>query len=719
MLLLGIIFSPLTAHSNPNDIDKVFHFSLTELMGMEVTTPSKSSQKISEAPGTVIVVTQQQIRERGYFNLVDLLEDLPGIDIQRKSRAETNNRIAIRGNQGNFKFIIMRNGFRISGPTGENIAIDDNFPVFHADRVEVIYGPVSALYGRDAFTGVINIITKSVKEVDGVEMSSALGTDDYYYNYLNFGQELTSKIDLRFGGHWQQSENPDLAEAYPDRYQGFQQDLLNQNNTVAKTAATRGDRYIGDSDSYSVYFDLDFMKDFKVGYSRSFFSNPSTVNANPRRTLFTEESEFNTLMESFYSKYEYELTSKLTTVSSIDFSTFELLPSSKFTNDFADFSGFKYAESERLNVEQQFNYNVDKKHDLVGGVVFQNFDRIPRTADLPQEYDPDKDPGDQGLLYTNTTIPILFFPDSFQNYGAYIQGQSKWNDWLTTSIGIRFDYDSRFGETFNPRLGATMKPGKDTVVEVLYSEAFLAPSPRAFNHFGSFDGTINADGEFETFFFFIPNPDLQPEKSRTIELNLTHDITPDFIVSAAGYYTKIDDFVETVSSSTPSFLIPGAKILRPSRFENSGEATIFGVDLRADYQKNFGRFNLKLWANYSWVNGYIDSGDGTRQAIKQASPNKVKTGFTLTHGKYFITPRFIWVDETVIEEDEVGTKADSYGVVHLHAGVNNFYKSLSAFVDVRNLLDVKYFNTGRINRSDLVESPQDPRRVIVGLRVQF
>jgi signal transduction histidine kinase len=194
MLLIGNFFVPLTAYSDSNDIDKVFKISLTELMGMEVTTPSKSSQKISEAPGTVIVVTQQQIRERGYFNLVDLLEDMPGIDIQRKSRAETNNRITIRGNQGNFKFIIMRNGVRISGPSGENIAIDDNFPVFQADRVEVIYGPVSALYGRDAFTGVINIITKSAKEVDGVEISSALGTDDYYYNYLNFGKQLSEII---------------------------------------------------------------------------------------------------------------------------------------------------------------------------------------------------------------------------------------------------------------------------------------------------------------------------------------------------------------------------------------------------------------------------------------------------------------------------------------------------------------------------------------------
>ncbi len=722
LFVCSIRFLLSVSPARGND-SEIFELELVELMDQEVVTPSKTAQKISEAPGNVIVVNKQQIRERGYFNLVDLLEDLPSVDVQRQSRAETFNRISIRGNQGNFKFIILLNGFRISGPTGENIGIDHNYALFHAERVEVIYGPVSALYGRDAFTGVINIITKKAEAVDGAEIASSLGTDDFFHSYLNFGKALTDKIDLSFGGHWHTSENPDLSDAYPDRYQGFQADLVDSGGTVFRSGADRNDVFFGETGSYSAYLNLEILKKFNVGYFRNFLSNPSTTNANPAQALFTEESQFKTLIESYHGKYEYEISPRLSGISSIDYSYYELLPSSRFTNVFAGFgqnNGFKYAEGERLNIHQQLNFKVNETHQLVGGILFQNFDRLPRTADLPAEFDPDKDPEDQGLLYPNTTLPIQFFPDSFQNYGAYIQAQSKWNDWFSTTLGTRFDYDSRFGETVNPRASFIFKPQKNTIFEILYSEAFLAPSPRAFNHFGSFDGTVNGDGLFVSNFFFIPNPDLKPEKSRTVELDLTHNVTQNFIVSVSGFYTKIDDFVETVNLGTPSLAIPGAIILNPSRFENSADAIIFGGDVRVDYKTRLDPFDLKLWANYSWVDGRINSGDGGTNPIKQAAPNKVKAGLTLSYrGKYYVTPRFIWVDKTVIEESTVAEKTDPYAVVHLHAGVNNLYKNLSAFLDIRNLMDIRYFNTGRINRSDFEESPQDPRRIVLGLRYKF
>ena len=695
---------------------------LAELMDQVVITPSKTLQKVSEAPGTVIVVTKQQIRERGYFNLVDLLEDLPSIDVQRQSRPTTINRIAFRGNQGNFKFIIMQNGFRISAPTTENVGVDYNFPVFHAEQVEVIYSPSSALYGRDAFTGTINIITKKAKTINGAEISSSFGTDDFFYDYLNFGKALNSKIDLTLGGHWQKSQNPDLSDTYPDRYQGFQQDLLNPDNSVFKTAATRGDRYIGDTGSYSAYAELDILKKLNLGYTRSFLNNPSTINANPVRALFTKDSRIKTLMESYHGKYKFEVNPKLSGISSIDYLHFELLPSSKFTNDVAGFgvnNGFKFADGKRLNIEQQLNYEINENHQLIAGVNFQYFNRLPRTADLPRKYDPSKNPEDQGLLYPNTNIPILFFPKTFQNYGVYIQAQSKWNDWLTTTIGTRFDYDTRFRETFNPRAGATIKLRKDTIFKMLYSEAFLAPSPRAFNHFGSFDGSVNGNGLFQSFFFFIPNPDLKPEKSRTIEANLTHNITKDFIVSLSGYFTRVTSFVEGVSSNKPSFFIPGAIIFNTARFENSASANIFGGDLRVDYQRNFNRYNLKLWANYSWVDGHIDSGDGTMNPLPQVSRNKIKTGFTLSYlDKYFITPRFFWIGKAPISSN-VGEKTDPYGVAHLYAGVNDIFKNVSAFINIRNILDIKYFNVGRDNNRDFDRSPQNPRRIMVGLKYKF
>ncbi|MFQ5442976.1 MAG: TonB-dependent receptor plug domain-containing protein [Nitrospinales bacterium] len=694
-----------------------FEMELVQLMDQDVITPSKTIQKISDAPGTVIVVTQQQIRERGYLNLVDLLEDLPGIDIQRQTAPNPFNRIAIRGITGNNKFIILQNGFRISGPTGENIAIDNNFPLYHAQRVEIIYGPVSALYGADAFAGIINLITQKAEKIDGAEVSSSFGTDEFYYNYLKFGKALTSKIDLTVGGHWQASGNPDLSETYPGLYQGFQGDLLNPNGSVFKTAAARGDSFLGKTESYTVNLELDYLKKFNIGYTRSILRHPSTVNQKPENALFTKGSEIKTLLETYHGKYKFEINPPLSGITSIDYSHYTLLPETKFTNDVGGFNAFKYAEGKKLKIEQQLNYEINAKNQLVGGIIFENFDALPRTTDLPKKFDPGKDPNEQGFFYPNTDIPILFFDVNYQNYGAYIQAQSKWTDWFSTTLGTRFDYDSRFGETFNPRVGAIIKPRQDTTFELLYSEAFLSPSPQeSFTHFGSFSGFKNADGQFETFFFFIPNPDLKPEKSRTVEINATHNVTHDLIVSVSGYYTEVDDIIETVRLNEPSFIIPGAKILAPRRFENVGNATIWGADLRIDYQRSFDNYNFKIWGNYSWLKGDVVTGDGTSEPLLVAR-NKIKMGFTLKYlEKYFITPRLRWVGKTPIFPASSFKETDSYTVLHLHAGINNIYKNLSAFIDIRNLADVQYFNAGNGNRRDFDFSPQNPRRIVVGLR---
>ncbi len=720
-IVAGLIFiTVMSAHAS-NELQDILDMNLNQLMDQEVITASKTLQRISEAPGTIIVITNDEIKERGYFNLVDLLEDLPSIDIQRQSTPNQFNRIAIRGNAGNNKFLILQNGLRIGGPTGESIPVDDNFPVFHAQRVEVIYGPVSALYGADAFTGIINIITKDANSIDGVEISSALGTDDFFYNYLNVGKAINEKFSFTFGGHWQTSENADLSEAYPNLYQGFQGDLLDADGNIFRTAATRGDRFFGETGSHSVYVELNAFKKFNVGFTRSFLSHPTTVNANPERTLFTENSKLKTLIQSIHGNYTFEVNSQLSGRTSINYSYYELLPSSKFTNDVGGFNAFKYAEGERLKFEQQVNFDINKNHRLVGGLLFINFDALPRTADLPREFDPDLAPNAQGLLYPNTTIPILFFDVDYQNYGVYLQAQSKWNNWFATTLGTRFDYDSRYGSTVNPRLGAIFTISQKTVFEILYSESFLAPSPeRAFTHFGSFDGFINGSGQFQTFFFFIPNPNLEPEKSRNLELNLTHKVTPDFVASLTGYFTFVEDMIETVRLPNPSTFIPGALILRPRRLENIGEATIYGMDLRLDYRREVGNWVMKFWANYSWVNGNIDLGDGTTSPLPQIARNKVKLGATFTYNnQFYITPRLFWIDGITLFPTNLNQKTDSYTVVHLHAGIKNIYKNLSAFIDIRNIFDVDYFNSGNLNNRDFDQSPQAPRRIVFGLRLQI
>lgn len=722
-LLFVIILSP-SAQASEQKFDVILELPLNKLMELEVSTPSNITQKLEDAPGTIVVITKQQIEERGYINLLDLLQDLPGVDVNQKSVEEFFNQVAIRGNVGNNKFIIMQDGVRISSPTGEHIPISDNFPLYHAKQVEVAYGPVSAVYGADAFTGVINIITEKPEELDGVRMSVAGGSDDYYHTYFNFGKLLTPWLGLKLGGHWNSSQNPDLSKTYGREFQKV--DALATDGSVFRAAGDR-ESFTAPTRSYSFYLDLNIYKKLTFGLTRSFLSHPTTVGVKPENTIFSKDAAWKTLIETYNAKFKSDYTNRISGETQVNYSQYTTLPSTKFTNNFANFDSYKFARGKKWSLNQKLEYEINEKHQLSAGVILQDFNSIPKTADLPSQYDPDKDAGDQGLFYigTGNTLPVQFFEQDYQNYGFFLQSQSKWNDWFSSFVGFRFDYDTRFQNTFNPRIGGIFKPRESTVLKLMYSEAYLAPSTnQAFSHFGAFKGTQDGLGRYESDFFKLPNPDLGPEKSRTVDVNLIHKITEKFIIKADAYYTHIEGLIADVDQG-PSTFIPGGIIANTSIRDNVGRANIFGADLTVERKFNWESKKLDLWATYSWVDGEVKEPNGVTSDLPLVAKNKIKAGFTFTYlNDYFITPRFIWVDETSHFRRNRSEKVSSYALVNLNMGIRNIFKSnktwagMSAFFSITNVGDVRYFNAGGGSNS-FGSSPQDPRRFFFGIRKEF
>lgn len=716
VFLISILW-PGSGNSQDLSIDTLREMSLSELMEVEVVTPSKSARRLSAAPANVIVVTRQQIRERGYVNLADLMEELPGVDVNRNTTG-VYTQISVRGHGGNNNFIIMQDGIRTSSPTGELIPVQDNFPLFHAKRVEVVFGPGSALYGADAFAGVVNIITQDAEKIDGVEVSSAVGTDDYYYDYLNFGKKLTEKTSLTFGGHWHDSQNPDLSKTYEGAFQ--KKDLVSNGRVIVK--AENREPFAAPTNSYSAYMKLDYDKKFTGGMTRSFFSHPTTTGFKPEQTRFGKDAVLETSIETYNGRYKHDFGGSLRGESMVDYSIYTLLPDTKFTNIGPDFAAFKYAKGDKLKLEQQLNYQIDRDHGAIGGFVFENFDSIPRTPDLPQKYDTGRDPDRQNFFFPNTdnSLPIKIYDLNYQNYAGYVQAESAWAPMVSTVVGVRYDYNTRYGDAVNPRAALIVTPAESTTLKLLYGESFRAPPAEfAYRFFGSFTGAKNASGEYISNFFNLPNPDLKPEKLRTVETNIVHNVTRNFIVQASGFYTRVSDAQTSVVKNEISHFIEGAEIRGFSRFENSGERTIFGGDLRADYQLALHKTNIKFWGSYSWVDGREDLPGGGEGPLGLTARNHVKGGATVRYAeKYFITPKFSWIDRTSLFSSVSTGKVPSYALVNLHAGVDDFYKGLSFFIDVRNLLDENYFNAAALRQS-FIFSPQDPRKIYAGLSYKF
>ena len=169
----------LTAQDNKAGEELGFY----HLENQVVVTVTRSEVKLKEAPAAVYVITDKDIRERGYRTLADALHDIPGFDFQH--------------NYGTFPDVVHQRGLvgnnqrsllYIDGVPDNNISENAmlagslRFPLHNVKRIEVLAGPASALYGANAFNGIINVILNDTDE--GSEVSMSCGTYNNSFTYL-------------------------------------------------------------------------------------------------------------------------------------------------------------------------------------------------------------------------------------------------------------------------------------------------------------------------------------------------------------------------------------------------------------------------------------------------------------------------------------------------------------------------------------------------------
>lgn len=139
------------------NVQQLWDMSLEELMNIKVSGVSRYFQNISDVPNSVIVVDKNMIERRGYTDISDVLKDIIGFDVIDNA-GQFGEFISLRGVQGNDRFLVLINGHKINPPSGTHISLGNSLSIKYAERIEIIYGPASAVYGADAFSGIINII---------------------------------------------------------------------------------------------------------------------------------------------------------------------------------------------------------------------------------------------------------------------------------------------------------------------------------------------------------------------------------------------------------------------------------------------------------------------------------------------------------------------------------------------------------------------------------
>ena len=199
LILLGLLYPvPLFSVelSEENALQEEKHWTekaeLLLFFEESVITATKTKKKASDVPATVTVITAEQIRNMGARNIMDVLKVVPGVNIARMSYG-TWKGVEVRGIRTTFseKVLLLLDGHNLNSVyTGGFIRYFEDLVINNIKQIEIIRGPLSAMYGNSAFVAVINIITKKAEDINGVEVKGGWGSFDTQQHTVLLGHEI-------------------------------------------------------------------------------------------------------------------------------------------------------------------------------------------------------------------------------------------------------------------------------------------------------------------------------------------------------------------------------------------------------------------------------------------------------------------------------------------------------------------------------------------------
>ncbi|NTW59326.1 MAG: TonB-dependent receptor [Nitrospirae bacterium] len=633
LVILAVIIQPLI--SSAQDQAPVMFAAVSEesLLFQEIPSvygASKFEQKVTQAPSSVSIVTSQDIKKNGYRTLADILRSVSGFYM---TYDRNYNYVGVRGfgrpGDYNTRVLLLIDGHRTNDNIYNHAAIGTEaiLDVDLIDRVEIIRGPGSSLYGSNAFFGVINVITRRGRDLKGTEVSGEAGSFNTYKGRLSYGNRYQNGAEAIMSASAYDSNGDRLY--YPE---------FDPANPAADPRATNGG-YSDNSDydrSQNLFSTVTFG-DFTL--QGAYISRTKGIPTGAYDTDFNDARNKTVDTHSYADlKYEHGLSAKTDLTIRLFYDYYH------YTGDYL-YSGMinkDVSNGTWAGTEVKLITRLQDMQRLIVGAEYQGSFR-----ENQQNYDID---------------PYASYLDDVRRsriMAAYLQDEITFSKSLILNAGVRYDHYSTFGGTTNPRLALIATPAEKSTIKVLYGSAFRAPN------------------DYELYYqvpgLSVANPELKPEKITTTEVVLDQYIGDHLRASVVGYYYKIKDLINY--GNDPVTGLP--------QFQNLEEVTAKGSQAELE-----GKWANGVEARISYtIQRTKDQLTGDPLTNSPAQMGKLVLNVPLMKDKIFLGVEEQYVDR---RKTDAGVYAPAFAITNLTLFSQNLVPRLDASVSVYNLFDKEY-----------------------------
>ena len=654
------------------DFDDFEDLELDDLLNVTISIAAGRTQTLEEAPSIVSVVTDEEIRRMGARTLEAVLETVPGVEVLADNLGR--GRIVIRGVPGGLtsgsseNVLVLFNGHRVNEDiSGGATIVNLDFPVENIKKVEIIRGPGSALFGANAFLGVINIVTYNADTFRGVEVAAGGGTFETRQASVLFGK-TAGEVGLSGFAQW--SDTDGARRVVPVDLQTFADQAVAPFGIPPASRApgpTADQRRSFDANASLAYKGLTVgarLKDEDAGA----FIGPSDVlgrgNRLENRQLGLHANYHRTLGE------KTDLGGRLTFTQSTESQFLEARPPGSVLLVLGTILPFPdgaivdaSASSRRFGGEITLAQQVLRANTVTLGLGLEK----ESTFDLRTRANLDPRTGAPVIPFQLLSLPP-FIPDSERRiFSAF--AQDTWNPARRVGItaGVRWDDYSDFGTKVSPRAAVVLHLPRDLNLKILYGRAFRAPTFLEL----SFD-----------FLGIVGNPSLRPATINTFEVALGYR-RRGLRVSANVYANYLRDFIITDRPFDPSV---------PIHFINSPGVDARGAEL--ELVRSVGRRHA-LHLGYA----YQDAKDrSTGGALADIPKHLGSIGATLGVGRYLsLTPTLLVRGSRARVVGDPRPPVDGYALLNLNVRAHELFKGLELSAGVNNAFDQDYFDPSPSN----------------------